>query len=109
MLTLEVQNHSQITVLRCLGRIVHGDGADALLRAVMSQEKRYLQIDLGGVEAIDASGLGTLVALQKWAAESNRSLQLLNPSKRVREAIETTHLISVLQFGPAQRACTDAA
>jgi len=109
MLTMYIQNHPHMTVLRCLGRIVHGDGADALLRAVMSQDKRHLQIDLSGVETIDASGLGVLVTLEKWAQDGNRTLQLANPSKRVREAIETTHLSAVLQVSPAVEECDDAA
>lgn len=109
MLTLEVQNHPHVTVLRCSGRIVRGDGADALLRAVMSQDKRHLQIDLSGVDAIDAAGLGVLAALEKWAKDGNRTIQLANPSKRVREAMEATKLSSVLQVCPAIRDCDDAA
>jgi ABC-type transporter Mla MlaB component len=66
VLTLEVQNHPHVTVLRCSGRIVHGDGADTLLRAVMSQVKRHLQIDLSGVETIDAGGLGVLAAFRRF-------------------------------------------
>ena len=88
MLTLEIQNHTHFAVLRCSGRIVHGDGADELLRAAMSQEKRHLQIDLSGVESIDAGGLGVLAALEQWAKDGNRTIELLNPSMRVREALE---------------------
>jgi anti-sigma B factor antagonist len=109
VLTLEVQNHPHVTVLRCSGRIVRGDGADALLRAVMSQDKRHLQIDLSRVDTIDAGGLGVLAALGKWAQDGNRSIQLMNPSKRVREALETTKLSSVLQVCPAIQDCDDTA
>ncbi len=109
VLTLEVQNHEHFTVLRCSGRIVHGDGADALLRAVLSQDRPHLQIDLSGVNAIDAGGLGALVALERWARDGNRTIQLTNPSKRVREALETTKLSAVLQVYPAIRDCDDVA
>ena len=109
VLTLEVQNHPHVTVLRCAGRIVHGDGADALIRAVMSQDQRNLQIDLCDVDTIDASGLGALVTLEKWAKERDRTVQIVNPSKRVREAIETTKLSSVLQIVPATHEQSTAA
>ena len=109
MLTVEVQHDPHVTVLRCSGRIVRGDGADALLRAVMSQDKRHLQIDLSGVEIIDAGGLGVLVALERWAKDGNRTIQLMNPSKRVREALETTKLILVLQICSTIQDCDDAA
>lgn len=107
---LEIQNNSpQATVLRCSGRIVRGDGADDLLRAVMAQEQRYIQIDLSGVNAIDARGLGVLVALERWARGTARNIQLTNPSLRVREALESTGLNSVLHIGLANRTCGDAA
>ena len=109
MLTLEIQNHTHFAVLRCSGRIVHGDGADELLRAVMSQDKRYLQIDLSGVESIDAGGLGVLAALEQWAKDGNRIIELLNPSIRVRQALETTKLSSVLQIWPAVQDREDVA
>ena len=101
MLTIDVQDFQNATVLRCSGRIVHGDGADTMLRAVMSQDKRHLQIDLSRVDTIDAGGLGVLAALGKWAKDGDRTIQLMNPSKRVREALEATKLISVLQVYPA--------
>ena len=101
MLTLKIQNHPHLAVLRCSGRIVCGDGADDLLRAAMSQDKSHLQIDLSGVESIDAGGLGVLAALEKWAKDGNRTIELVNPSMRVREALEATKLSSVLQVWPA--------
>ena len=109
MPTVEVQHDPHVTVLRCSGRIVRGDGADDLLRTVTSQNKRQVQIDLSRVEIIDAGGLGVLAALEKWAKDGNRTIQVINPTKRVREALETTKLISVLQICSAIRDCDDAA
>jgi len=105
----EIHNAAQVTVVRCSGRIVRGDGTDDLLRAVMSQDSLHIQIDLSRINAIDAGGLGVLVALERWARDGNRTIQLINPSKRVREALETTGLSSVLQVGPTVRSRGDAA
>ncbi len=102
MLKLEIQQSSQATVLRCSGRIVKGDGADTLLRAVLSEDKRRILIDLNEVSAIDAAGLGALAELERWAREGNRTIQLINPSKRVLEALEATGLNSVLQVRSVQ-------
>ena len=109
MLRLEVQHHPQFTVLRCSGRIVHGDGADTLLQAVMELPERHVHIDLVNVDAIDASGLGVLVRLEKWANDGNRMLHLTNVPKRVQEAIETTKLTTVLQLGEHAEDFDDAA
>jgi anti-anti-sigma regulatory factor len=108
--TLEIHNSNpHVAVLRCRGRIVYGDGADDLLRAVMSQDKPCVQIDLSAVNAIDAGGLGALVAVERWARETHRSVQLTNPSVRIREMLENTGLNTVLNVGLAARSYGDAA
>ncbi len=100
MLTLEIDKSEDVAVLRCSGRIVRGDGADRLLRAAMSKQERNLLVDLSGVTVIDAAGLGVLAALERWARGTKRNLQLTNPSKPVRKALEVSHLSSVLQIVP---------
>jgi anti-anti-sigma factor len=109
VLKLEIQNYPDVTVLRCSGRIVRGDGVEELRRVAMSQLKNCVVIDLGAVRAIDAAGLGVLVELQNWADSSNRTLHLLRPSKRVRALLESTKLSFVLDIAPLTRAADDAA
>ena len=96
VLTIELQHHLHTTVIRCSGRIVYGDATEILRHTVMSQDKHNLEIDLGQVDAIDASGLGALVTLEKWARQNNVNLQLVNVPQRVLDAIEITRLTPVL-------------
>ena len=96
MLRVEYQYYPDRTVLLCSGRILHGDGAETLLRTVMSQDARDVWLDLRGVESIDARGLGTLIAMENWARQENRNLEFVNVSKRVLDAIEITRLTPVL-------------
>jgi anti-sigma B factor antagonist len=109
VLSIEVQNAGDTTVLRCSGRIVHGDGADELLRTASSQQKSNLVIDFSGVNVIDAAGVGVLVALQRWADTSNRRMQIVHPNRRVREVLETTKLTSLLETPQTRRAARDVA
>lgn len=109
MLTIDIQSSQKTAVLRCSGQIVYGEGADALRRVAMSQDKDRVVIDLSAVGAIDAAGLGVLVELQNWADNSNRTLQLLKPCNRVREILETTRLSFVFEILPMTRATDDAA
>ncbi len=106
VLRLDIQKSPQITLLRCSGRIVKADGADTLVQAVMAENERHILIDLHGVSAIDAAGLGALAELECWARDSSRSLHLVNPSRPVRRALEVTGLSAVLkiEFGNAGRA-----
>jgi len=99
VLVLELQNLPDTTVLRCSGRIVRANAADALLRIVTSQEdKRHFQIVLTGVTAIDGAGLGVLVAIERWARDTDHNVQLINPTSIVREALDATHLNAVLNI-----------
>ena len=99
----DIHNAPDGTVVRCSGRIVQGDGADELLRTVMSQDSRQIRIDLSRVSAIDAGGLGALVALEGWARRTRRAIQLISPSQHVRAALATTGLNSIFQVCPSTR------
>lgn len=63
MLTLTVHNLGDMVILRCTGRIVRGEET-AILCAAAQQQGRNVILDLSGVDAIDAAGIGLLVSLQ---------------------------------------------
>jgi anti-anti-sigma factor len=98
VLKLEVQESPLVTIIRCSGRMVYGEGIDTLAKAVLSRDTRYFLIDFIGVNAIDAAGLGALANLERWARSEKRTLHLANLSKRVRQALETTGMTRVLQI-----------
>jgi anti-anti-sigma factor len=108
VLVTQIRNSQQVTVLRCYGRLVHGDGADALRQAVISQDEHHFAIDLSGVEAIDAAGLGVLAELENWAAARGGAIQLLNPTARLLEVLKATGLNSVLEICPNPPAAGEA-
>ncbi|HKC01534.1 MAG TPA: STAS domain-containing protein [Terriglobales bacterium] len=92
MLTVTVKNSDDGAVLQCQGRIVRGDET-AILCAAVGQRGRHVTLDLTGVDAIDAAGIGCLVALQA----SGIYLKLLNPTEPVREVLRVTRLESVFE------------
>jgi len=51
-------------------------------------------LDLSGVEAIDAAGIGCLVSLQA----SGIYLRLLNPTAQVREVLRVTQVESIIEI-----------
>lgn len=96
MLTVAVKDSDDGVVLQCQGRIVKG-GETAVLCAAITQEARNVTLDLAGVDAIDAAGIGLLVSLQA----SGIYLRLLNPTEPVREVLRVTQLDSVFEIcGP---------
>jgi len=62
MLTITVENFDEMTVLRCLGKIVRGYET-VLLCSAAHQEGRNVVLNLTQVDAIDAAGIGALVSL----------------------------------------------
>src|SRR5206468_9059358 len=67
MLKLRIHNLGDVAVLRCAGRITTDD-RDRLRDAVLAQaDIRVAVLDLADVTAVDAAGLGMLVALRAWA------------------------------------------
>ncbi len=109
MLLTQILNSQQVTVLRCYGRLVHGDGADALRQAIMSQDESHFAIDLSGVEAIDAAGVGVLVELENWAIARGGTIRLLNPTARLLDVLKMTGLNSVLEICTNPRRAGEAA
>lgn len=93
MLNVTVERLDEAVVLHCTGRIVRGKET-SLLCAASRQHGRTIILDLEKVEAIDAAGIGALVALQA----AGIYVQLMNPNEHVREILRITQLDSILEI-----------
>jgi anti-anti-sigma factor len=85
-------------VLHCEGRLVAGTETAALSAVVQSHFRSDIVLDLSGISAIDAGGLGTLVALYKWATMHDSRLILSNASERVCKLMDRTRLSWLLDI-----------
>jgi anti-sigma B factor antagonist len=99
MLTADVQELGDASVLRCQGRIVVGEACSILRSAALSQRHtRTLVLDLARVDRIDAGGLGVLLGLQEWARSGSIVFKLMNVTKKLEEVLELTRLQCVFEF-----------
>ncbi len=57
-----------------------------------------LRIDMSGTESVDASGLGTLVLVQKRARERGLTTQLVSPQQSIRTLLSITKLEPLFEF-----------
>ena len=97
MFTVQLDNSGEVAILQCAGRFVRGNAIKDLREKVTSLEgARVIVLDLSNLETLDGGGLGALVFLHRWTNENGIQLKLVNPSQFVREVLETTHLIDVL-------------
>jgi anti-anti-sigma factor len=92
VITISIESVNCGAILKCQGRIVRGEET-LLLCAAIRQRRGTIILDVGGVEAIDAAGIGMLVSLQATGVY----LVVLNPSEQVRNALRLTEVDSILQ------------
>ena len=93
MLSVITHDVAETVVLRCQGRLVHGEES-ALLCAAVRHHGRDVVLDLADVTAIDAAGIGALVSLQAAGVY----LKLMNPTEAVREVLRLTRLEGVFEI-----------
>ena len=75
------------------GRLVRGNDT-GILCAVLRHDRREIVLDLSGVTAIDAAGMGALISLQA----AGFYLRLTDPIPSVRELLSRTKLDSVFEI-----------
>lgn len=86
------------------GRLSAATVADlrAVLVAAAENGSGDLVLDLGGVQIIDASGLGVLVGAHRLAERRERRLVLRNVPERVERLLVATRLNRILAVEPAE-------
>jgi anti-sigma B factor antagonist len=87
-----------VTVVEVAGRITLGEESNqlrTLLKDILSRGKTRLILDLAEVSYIDSAGLGTLVAGYTSAQNQGANLKLANLTKRFREQLNITKLVTV--------------
>jgi anti-anti-sigma factor len=92
-LNVTVESALDVVTVRCRGRLVRGQET-ALLCAVFQQNGRDILLDLSGVTAIDAAGIGALVSLQA----AGTYLKLVDPCLAVLQVLRLTNLDSVFDI-----------
>jgi len=97
MLKIQTRNLGNIAVLSLQGRIVNGETA-SLREAVRAQSTAAaIVLDLAGVSAIDASGLGLLLQVRNEFQARGVRLRVMNANGLVRRVFEITRLDSVFE------------
>ena len=101
---LRIQSSPESVVVICSGKLTAEIAAEFKqeVRALIPQTKRIV-LDLNEVGFIDSSGLGAIVGVYVSAKKATCELQLINLSKKIREMLGMTKLLSVFetasQFG----------
>jgi len=95
---LRIQATPASTLVICSGRLTAEVAAEFKqeVRALVPQTKR-LVLDLDEVVFMDSSGLGAIIAVYVTAKKAPCELQLVNLSKKIRDLLGMTKLLSVFE------------
>src|SRR4026209_377860 len=97
-MTIKAPRIDDIVILDLGGRITIGEGT-LILRNVIQKlldrgDSKFL-LNLADVDYIDSSGLGELVTAFTTVRNKNGQLKLLNLTRRVRDLLQITKLLTV--------------
>jgi anti-anti-sigma factor len=86
-------------LVRLSGKLVAGD-TDSVYQEVrkLIPVSKKIVLDLTGLAYMDSMGLGTIIRLYVSAKSAGCDLELINLSKRIRELLGLTNLLSVFSM-----------
>ena len=95
---LRIQASPESTLVICSGKLTTEVAAEFKqeVKALIPQTKRIV-LDLNEVGFIDSSGLGAIIGVYVTAKKAPCELQLINLSKKVRELLGMTNMLSVFE------------
>ncbi len=89
-----------VQILDCSGKITLGEGTMAVrnaVREVLKNGGKKIILNLGDVNYIDSSGIGELVSSFTTVTNGGGQLKLLNLTKKIKELLAITKLLTVFQ------------
>lgn len=99
-MTIQERVVGSVTVLDLSGKLVLGDG-DTLLKdkihSLVFQGRKQIILNMGGVNYMDSSGLGALVASSVTAKNNAGQIKLVNLTKRLQDLLAIAKLLTVFE------------
>ena len=96
---IEQRTSGDVAIVGISGDITLSKGGDVLLKdkiqSLLQQGHRKIVLDLGNVSYVDSAGLGQLVQVYATTSHLGGSLKLLNLTKRLRDLLVLTKLLTV--------------
>lgn len=93
-----IRDYGDVRVIELTGKITIGSGdvkLRELISAALEEGKPKILLDLAGVNAIDSSGIGEMVACYTTVKKRDGQLKLLRMSPKINDILQVTQLITV--------------
>lgn len=104
-LNIKERQAGDVTVLDMNGKIRMGEGSSVLreaIRKLVSDGKKKILLNLGGVGNIDSSGIGELIANYTTVSKDGGQVKLLNLTGKVKDLLVITKLLTVFDVYEAE-------
>jgi anti-sigma B factor antagonist len=91
---------NDVTILDLHGKILIGEGDDALREAVtklVDGGKTKILLNLADVPYVDSAGLGEIVRCYTTVSRKNGKLKLVNLTKKIQDLLAITKLLTVFE------------
>lgn len=95
---IEMRTVGDAQILDCSGRITLGEGTMSIrntVRDILQSGVKKIILNLADINYIDSSGVGELVSTYTTVANNGGQLKLLNLTKKIRELLAITKLLTV--------------
>jgi anti-sigma B factor antagonist len=100
-MTITEKIHGRVTVIAVKGNLLGEPDTTALRETVcrcIERDEKQVVIDLGGLNAINSTGLGVLVSSLTSLRKRSGDLSLARLSDKVQALLMITHLVRVFKF-----------
>jgi len=100
-----------VVILDLDGNLVIGENSQKLhsmLKALASEDKKRILINLAGVAILDSTGLGTMVGSYSTLGRQGGQLKLEHLSARILELMHVTKLYTVFEIYDDERSALDS-
>jgi anti-sigma B factor antagonist len=90
-----------VVIVDVSGKVTLGDGGDVMLRdkmrSLIQQGQKKVLLNLGDVSYVDSAGLGEIVQSYATVTKNGGKLKLLNVTKRIKDLLSITKLLTVFE------------
>ena len=100
MFEITLEPDSEPPVLRLTGDLMMGapaESLDASVQRLVAAGRANVILHVGGIAAIDSTGLTALVSAHTMVQRAGGRIVLVQPSMRLRTALDRTRLIAMFQ------------
>jgi len=110
-MTIETRSAKGVTILDIHGKITIGEGSAEVrntVRELLQAGKMKILLNLGDVSYVDSSGIGELVSSFTTVTNQGGQLKLLNLTKKLKELLAITKLLTVFDSYDAEETALES-